>query len=117
MTLQGQLAQSAHSARAQTMPPIADYLPSVIDVNAGLLGNKYIQVHEMPVDTAMEMYRRLISAARPPFRLAILKRQKFVREGSEERIHRSLAALNAAQPTNLTLAQWKAILEEIEDDD
>lgn len=50
-------------------------------------------------------------------KLAIMKRQKFKQAGRQARIEASLAALNAPQPTNLTPAQWKALLEEIENED
>ena len=62
-------------------------------------------------------YRRLLASAQPDFKLALLKRQKFTPEGRERRIAASLAAMNAPQPTELTLAQWKEIVEEIEDED
>jgi len=53
----------------------------------------------------------------PGLKLALLKRRKFTREGRPERIATSLAALNAPQPIDLTLEQWKQILEEVEDED
>ena len=36
---------------------------------------------------------------------------------AEERIRRSLAALNAPEPINLTLEQWKQVIEEAEEED
>ena len=50
-------------------------------------------------------------------KLAILKRQKFRQAGRQARIEASLAALNAPQPTNLTPSEWKALIEEIENED
>jgi len=44
----------------------------------------------------------------------LLKRQRFTPEGEQSRIAASLAALNATQPTDLTLTEWKEIVEEIE---
>jgi hypothetical protein len=47
--------------------------------------------------------------------------EEWTRKGSDaqrgERIRRSLEALNAPNLINLTLEQWKEILEEAEDDD
>ena len=119
ITLLEQLAQSARSALWQTVPPF-DFLSSSANVNAnGLLGNTSSQsfVFSFDVDSVMETYRTLLSSAQPAFKLAILKRQKFTGDGREERIAASLAALNAPQPTELSLAQWKSILEEVEDED
>lgn len=49
-------------------------------------------------------------------KLLLLKRQKFSPAGREQRIAASLAALNAPQPIDLTLAEWKEIAEEVEDE-
>jgi hypothetical protein len=59
----------------------------------------------------------LLASTQPAFKLALLKRQKFPLDGRQQRIAASLAALNAPQPTSLTLAQWKEIVEEIEDEE
>jgi Arc/MetJ-type ribon-helix-helix transcriptional regulator len=53
----------------------------------------------------------------PALRLSLLKRQKFTPEGRQARIAASLAALHASQPTDLPMDEWKAIVEEIEDED
>lgn len=50
-------------------------------------------------------------------KLTILKRQKFRQAGRQARIEASLAALNAPQPTNLAPSEWKALTEEIENED
>lgn len=50
-------------------------------------------------------------------KLTILKRQKFRQVGRQARIEASLAALNAPQPTNLAPSEWKALIEEIENED
>ena len=50
-------------------------------------------------------------------KLAALKQQKFTSEEREKRIADSLAAINAPQPTDLPLEQWKEILAEIDDED
>lgn len=50
-------------------------------------------------------------------KLAILKRQKFQKAGKQARIEASLAALNSQQPTSLPPAQWKALIEETENED
>lgn len=50
-------------------------------------------------------------------KLASLKRQKFQKAGKQARIEASLAALNSPQPISLTPAQWKALIEETENED
>jgi len=147
MTLQGQLAQSAHS---QMMQPLSGFLspgpgfeplggalpagpettvepstptsyrltsPSQTNPNAGLLGNKSIQAFTTIYIGVSGALHRFLTQAQPGAKLALLKRSKFTPEGRQERIAASLAALNAPQPTNLTLTQWKEILEEVEDED
>jgi hypothetical protein len=88
-------------------------------MNTGLLGNDAIQIPAKITDpdNLWAAYRRLLASAQPAFELALLKRRRFTPEGRERRIAASLAALNAPQPTDLTLAQWKEIVEEIEDED
>jgi len=49
--------------------------------------------------------------------LALLKRQRFNRELRQRRIAASLAALNGPQPTELTLSEWKEIVQEVEDEE
>jgi hypothetical protein len=117
MTLQGQLAESANSANRQT-PSAPVFIPATPYENTGLLGNAFIQARASrpSVDGVIEMYARLLSGARV-YRLTVLKRQKFTPEGRQARIQASLSALYAPQPTKLTLAQWKSILEEDEDED
>jgi hypothetical protein len=114
MTVLEQLSAS------QTAPPFENLLLATGDVRTGLLGNVYAQVvrvSSFDVDNVLETYGRLLSGVPPFFKLAMLKRQKFTQEGRQARIDRSLAALNAPQPTDLTLAQWKTLLEEVEDED
>ena len=49
-------------------------------------------------------------------RLSDLKRKAFAETGRMERIAKSLAAVNAAQPTRLSASEWKRIAEaDIED--
>jgi hypothetical protein len=114
MTPLGQLAQSP---QAQTVP----VLPfSIGTSNAGLLGNVSAQlVRSSPtdVDNVIGAYHRILNGAQPSFRLGLLKRKTFARGTQQARIEKSLAAVNAPQPTTLTLEQWKAILEEVEDED
>jgi hypothetical protein len=114
MTLLEQLAQSP---QAQTVP----VLPfSISTVNSGLLGNASAQIvrfSSADVDRVIDAYHRILNGARPSFRLGLLKRQTFARATRQARIEKSLAALNAPQPTTLSLGQWKAILEEVEDED
>ncbi len=113
MMLQGQLDQSQ-------LPPVLNGVPAAdVLVNTGFLGNDAIQIPAKIADpdNLWAAYRRLLASAEPAFKLALLKRRKFTPEGREKRIAASLAALNAPQPTDLTLAQWKEIVEEIEDED
>ncbi len=114
MTMQGQLGQSF---QAQTVP----LLPFALgNVNSGLLGNASAQIvrsSSVSVDLIMDAYLKIVSGALPSFRLTFLKRQHFAPRTQQARIEKSLAALNAPQPTTLTLEQWKAVLEEVEDED
>jgi hypothetical protein len=106
-------------SKPQGMQTPADILQTQSYLNVGLLGNQYAQAPSTwgEADTLSETYRRLVTAAQPAFRLAVLKHQKFTPQGKQERIAASLAALNAPQPTELSLAQWKDVMEEIEDDE
>jgi len=87
--------------------------------NLSVLGNKFAQAPaaQGETDDLVEAYHKLVGAAQPAFKLQFLKQRKFTAEGRERRIAASLAAVNAAQPTELTLAQWKEIVEEIEEGD
>jgi hypothetical protein len=87
-------------------------------LNIGLLGNNAAQypTHLGEAESFVEIYRRLVSSTVPAFKLMLLRQQQFAPEGRQERIATSLAALNRPQPTQLTVAQWKEILEEIEDE-
>ena len=114
MTVLEQLSAS------QSAPLFENLFLAMGDVRTGLLGNVYAQVVHVSssnVDNVLETYGNLLSGVPPFFKLAMLKRQKFTPEGRLARIEKSLAALNAPQPTKLTLRQWKALLEEIEDED
>ncbi len=105
---------------SQSAPPLEGVLLSTGDLSTGMLGNVYaqsIRVSAFDVDSVIENYSKLLSSFSPSFKLAMLKRQKFTLEGRRNRIEMALAALNAPQPTDLTLAQWKALLEEVEDED
>lgn len=114
MMLQGQLGQPQWHVPPDVLMP-----SSPEGINAPLLGNTYIQ-SRAPVpdaETVIEMYRILVTGALPGVKLAMWKRQKFKEAGRQQRIEASLVALNAPQPTNLTVVQWKALLEEIEEED
>ena len=113
MMPQGQLGQSLQ-------PPVFLEMPAAtIRFNLGLLGNDAIQIPPRSADSKslLSAYRKFLAPAQPTFRLALLKRQKFTPQDRATRIAASLAALNAPQPTDLTLAEWKEIVEEIEDED
>jgi len=88
-------------------------------VNAGLLANNLSQTPAALIASSVaDVYGgESGSPLLPAFKLAVLKLQKFKLEGKEQRIATSLAALNAPQPTELSLAEWKEIVEEVEDDE
>ena len=83
----------------------------------GLLGNQLAQSpsFEGVVASLVDTYYRMRSASEPPFKLALIKQQRFTAQGKESRVAASLAALNAPQPTKLSLAEWQQVLEEAED--
>jgi hypothetical protein len=85
--------------------------------NLGVLGNKLAQSPLVHGKGVVIYQISLRGSVRPAFKLASLKQRKFTVEGREQRIATSLAALNASQPTELTVAEWKATVEEVEDDD
>lgn len=117
MTIQGQLAQSAQAQER----PIWQFamIPSAPNADLMLLANTSIQTRVPPsdVDAVIEMHVTLFSGMHSPVKLGILKRQRFKEAGRHARIETSLKALNSPQPIELTLAEWKAIVEEIEDED
>lgn len=110
--VQGQLGQSQ-----QTPAFIHAHLPVELRVNGGSLGNEVSQVPNKTPDLFLTAYGRIYGSQQPAFRLALLKRQRFTREMRQQRIATSLAALNAPQPTELTLSEWKEIAEEVEDEE
>ena len=113
MMPQGQLGQPQQpSMLAETATP------AWARTNVGLLGNDAIQSPAWIADLngLSADYRRILVSALPAFKLAALKRQKFSPDGRQARTAASLAALNAPQPTDLSLAQWKQVVEEIEDE-
>jgi hypothetical protein len=111
-------AQLGQSTRAQSASAPFFGVPSALD-SFTLLGNASIQTPASltGLDRLIVMYRAVFSYTRPSEKLAALKREKFTETGREARIEAALAALNAPQPIDLTLAQWKAVLEEIDDED
>jgi hypothetical protein len=113
MNIQEQLSKPQRLQIPAYVPQIQSYF------DVGLLGNKYAQAPSSwgEADTLPETYRRMVSAAQPAFKLGALKQQKFTPHGKQERIAASLAALDDPQPTELSLAQWKEVIEEIEDDE
>jgi hypothetical protein len=62
-------------------------------------------------------FRKWLVTAGPQSKLEVLKKHTFAPEGRANRIAASLAALNAPQPTVLTKAEWREIIEEVEDDE
>lgn len=88
--------------------------------DGGLLGNTIGQAPAglLIADITVDVYRRQFGGPLAPgFKLALLKFRKFTPEGREQRIALSLAALNAPQPTDLTVAAWKEVLAEAESDE
>ncbi len=118
MTPQGQLAQSIQG-QVSSVPPFLFTPPVAETTHLPLLGNTFIQTPQpfFAVDAVMAMYRTLVSGASPSVRLDILKRHRFTPAGRQARIEASLAAVHGPQPTVLTVAQWKELVEEIEEED
>lgn len=85
--------------------------------DVGLLGNQLAQSpsFEGVAASLVDIYYRMRSASEPAFKLALIMQHKFTPEGRSSRVAASLAALNAAQPTQLSLTDWQQILEEAED--
>ncbi|SRR6266403_744248 len=96
------------------------FIPTQLPGNVSLLGNKPSQAPRMQAlsHSFVDLYYfELFSVYKSAFKLGLLKQQKFTPEGKDRRVAASLAAMNAAQPTELSLQQWKEIVEEIEDDE
>jgi len=109
MILEQQLGNPQQPSACEAFP-----LPGF--ANVGLLGN---QLGQWPSSQALSEFLiypywyRLTNE--PGIKLTRLKQQKFTPEARDRRIAASLAALNAPQPIELSPAQWKEIVEEIED--
>jgi hypothetical protein len=110
MILQEQLAQS------QQPSALLEFFPTDVAIRAGLLGDAFGQMLANAANLT-PIFPPPLNEAESAFRLVLLKQQRFSPEGREYRIATSLAAVNAPQPTNLTLAEWKEIVESIEDDE
>jgi hypothetical protein len=113
MMLQGQLGESSQ------VPSILEMPETFARRDFGLLGNESIQFLQVTPELGglQAANRRSRVLIRPAFKLAMLKSQIFAPNSRQRRVAESLAAVNAPQPTNLSLAQWKDIVEEIEDED
>lgn len=99
------------------------HIPDKSRLVGGPLGNWLAQRPQM-IDLNSEWERYLWErlplfsrTTRSQTKLQILKKQTFTTEGREARIASALAALDAPQHTNLTLEQWKWVIEESEDSD
>lgn len=110
MILQEQLAQSQRPSVA------VDFFPSGVPASAGLIGESVGQMLANS-DSLIANFPPPSNGAESTFKLVMLKRQRFSLGGREQRVATSLAAVNAAQPTDLRLAEWKEIVESIEDDE
>jgi hypothetical protein len=93
--------------------------PTLVSPNAGL-GNVTIQTGS----NGVRNFSWNVASPAPPVpkpaplaaKLAQLKHEKFSSRDRTERIAKSLAAIAAVQPSTLTAAEWKQIVEsEIED--
>jgi hypothetical protein len=115
MTHTAQVGESS----AQRPSLVFDISSPTVDHSSGLLGNRRAQWVASKDESYLQFWHVLRQRfdAPPAFKLAILKQRTFTPEGRQERIRRSLAALEAPQPTMLTREQWKEIVEEIEDED
>ena len=109
----------------QIAEPAAQWPSIVLDVPTPALPTEWLGRHvQVPTTTkssenelVLLNVRKWLVTARPESKLDILKRHTFTPEDRENRIAASLAALNAPQPTVLTKAEWKEIVEEVEDDE
>jgi hypothetical protein len=117
-----QTANFGESSAQQPSVLLDSPVPSLAHYS-GLLGNLWAQTPTATGDFEeydlwlWSILNKRFGSARPDSKLAILKRNKFTPEGREGRIAASLAALEAPQPIILTRAQWKEIVEEVEDED
>ncbi len=90
---------------------------------SGLIGNPRAQLPDLTTVPefadvwTLGFLSKAFVYVHPTARLAVLKRGKFTAEGRTQRIKLSLDALNALQPTILTLEQWKEVIAEAEEDD
>lgn len=97
--------------------PVFDQIPSAaVHLHAGLLGNEAIQIPTTATRYSVHRGHQQ-KTIQPTARLALAKQHTFTPEGRAGRIAASLAAVNTAQPTELSASQWKDIVEEIEDED
>jgi hypothetical protein len=97
MTSLEQLSQST----SQSASTFDDFFLATGDMRTGQLGNVYAQaVYTFNYDSVIETYGKLLSVPNF-FKLAMLKRRRFTLGGRQERIEKSLAALNAPEPTDL----------------
>ena len=91
--------------------------------NGGNLANSGSQMslaskQRFPFDASLlfESFSKGVHLAASSSKLSDLKRKAFPESGRMERIAKSLAAVNAVQPTQLSSSEWKLIVEaDIED--
>ena len=109
MILQEQLGNSQQPSVGEAFS-----LSGLADV--GLLGNLLGQKPSFQAPGVLLVYPYWNTlSSEPGMKLARLKQQKFTPEGKAQRVAASLAALYAPQPVELLPAQWKEIVEEIEE--
>lgn len=105
---------------------VLDTSTEIVERPSGLLGNLWVQtptrsvthsVSEISDWPTFSDWTTLSDSFHATWKLEVLKQQQFRSTERQRRIQNSLAALNANQPTTLPLASWKAIVEEVEDED
>jgi hypothetical protein len=109
------LGEQTLGGGSQRPMPIESYRPS----NGGNLANSRSQLgftsneqwrtsHALPY---FELPSGIVHLSTSASRLSNLKRRTFAESGRAERIAKSLAAVNAAQPTQLSPSEWKRVAE------
>ena len=77
--------------------------------SVGLLHNRNVQI---PFSDKVELPDTLLPTSQHSSKLEELKKRRFTDEGKDERIARSLAALNQQTSIHLSPEEWKLIAED-----
>ena len=102
---------------------VAMPIPTHPLTNGGNLANSGSQISlatkegfSFDVTLLFESFYGGVHPGAPPSKLSDLKRRAFPESGRMQRIAKSLAAVNAVQPTQLSPSEWRRIAEaDIED--